>query len=281
MAFSSGTFSLYSPGNPVVTGTTIQSSWANNTLSDIATGLTACILKDGTQTITANIPWAGFRITGLGAATAVTDAVQAQQVVNRSMTALTTVSGSNTIVGTATPTPSAYALGQMFEWIQVTTNTGASTLNVSSLGAIALFKNSPGGIVACIAGDFIAGNTYIARYDTAGVDQFIVINPSIPDVPATGLTAAGTGQSDALEVTARINYVSTVAANTGVKLSSVSGAGFGQTVYNGGANPLKVYPNTGAAINGLAANAGMILAVKTSCRFECVSATQWIGNLSA
>jgi hypothetical protein len=36
---SSGTFSLVS-GNPVVTGTTISTTWANNTLSDIATELT-------------------------------------------------------------------------------------------------------------------------------------------------------------------------------------------------------------------------------------------------
>lgn len=35
-----GSFTLYSPGNPVVTQTTINSAWANNTLSDIATELT-------------------------------------------------------------------------------------------------------------------------------------------------------------------------------------------------------------------------------------------------
>ena len=40
MAFSNGTYSLYSTGNPVVTGTTISSTWANNTLTDIATALT-------------------------------------------------------------------------------------------------------------------------------------------------------------------------------------------------------------------------------------------------
>ena len=56
MAFSSGTFSLYTPGNPVVTGTTIASSWANNTLSEIATGLSTCVLKDGSQTVTTAAP---------------------------------------------------------------------------------------------------------------------------------------------------------------------------------------------------------------------------------
>lgn len=66
MAFSSGTFSLVA-GNPVVTGTTISSTWANNTLSDIATnGLTLCILKNGTQTVTANIPFAGYFATNVG-----------------------------------------------------------------------------------------------------------------------------------------------------------------------------------------------------------------------
>lgn len=58
MSFSSGTFSLFTPGNPVVTGTTIASTWANNTLNDIATGLSTAVLKDGTQTATARIPFA-------------------------------------------------------------------------------------------------------------------------------------------------------------------------------------------------------------------------------
>ena len=80
MAFSAGTFSLYTPGNPVVTGTTIASTWANNTLSDIATGLTTCVLKDGTQTITANIPMSSFKFTGLAVGTAATDSATAGQI---------------------------------------------------------------------------------------------------------------------------------------------------------------------------------------------------------
>lgn len=279
MAFSSGIFSLYTPGNPVVTGTTIQSSWANNTLSDIATGLSTCVLKDGTQTITANIPFAGFRLTGIGAATAVTDAIQAQQVQNQSVTQLTSVSGTNTIVGTATPTPSAYALGQVFWWIQATTNTGASTLNVSTLGAKNLYKNTGGSIVAIVAGELISGNTYFARYDTAGSTQFVVLNPSIG--VSTGLTATGTTQGDALEVTNTVNRFGTVASGTGAKLRAGSGAGDMQIIYNGGVNPLTVYPDSGASINGLAANAGHILQTNTTCQYWATSATAWVAILSA
>lgn len=81
MPFSGGSFSLYTPGNPVVTNTTISSSWANNTLSDIATGLSTCVLKDGTQTITANIPMSGYKLTGLAAGTSNGDSVRYEQVV--------------------------------------------------------------------------------------------------------------------------------------------------------------------------------------------------------
>ena len=70
MPYSAGSFSLYATGNPVVTGSTISSSWANSTLSDIASGLSTCVLKDGTQTITANIPMGGFKLTGLAAGSA-------------------------------------------------------------------------------------------------------------------------------------------------------------------------------------------------------------------
>ena len=82
MSFSSGTFSLYVTGNPVVTGTTISSSWANNTLNDIATGLTTCVLKDGSQTITANIPMASFVFTGLGAGDAAGESIRFEQLLS-------------------------------------------------------------------------------------------------------------------------------------------------------------------------------------------------------
>lgn len=56
MSFSAGVYTLPS-GNPVVTGTAITISWANTTLPDIATALTSCVLKDGTQTCTSSVPF--------------------------------------------------------------------------------------------------------------------------------------------------------------------------------------------------------------------------------
>jgi hypothetical protein len=50
----SGTYSLPA-GNPVVTGTTIASTWANNTLSDIASALTDSVAADGQTSMTGNL----------------------------------------------------------------------------------------------------------------------------------------------------------------------------------------------------------------------------------
>ena len=44
-------------------------------MSEVATGLSTCVLKDGTQIITANIPMAGFKFTGMGSGSAAANAV--------------------------------------------------------------------------------------------------------------------------------------------------------------------------------------------------------------
>jgi hypothetical protein len=71
----SGTFLISSVGNPVTTATTISSTWANALTADLATGLTTCITRDGQSTPTANIPMGGFKLTGVGLATATGDAL--------------------------------------------------------------------------------------------------------------------------------------------------------------------------------------------------------------
>lgn len=44
---SGGTYTLYTPGNPVVTNTVISSTWANNTLTDLATAMTDSLSRSG------------------------------------------------------------------------------------------------------------------------------------------------------------------------------------------------------------------------------------------
>ena len=60
----SGQYNLPS-GNPVVTGTTISSVWANNTLTDIANALTQSVSADGQTPMTSNLNMNGNAINNL------------------------------------------------------------------------------------------------------------------------------------------------------------------------------------------------------------------------
>lgn len=177
MPFSSGTFSLYTPGNPVVAGTTISTSWAQNTLNDIATGLTTCVLKDGSQTITANIPMASFKFTGLGAGSALTDSANLRQVQYGFGSFLTAVGGTaNAITATATPTPE-YTVGQRFTFVPASTNTGATTLNISGVGAGAVQW-----VGAALTGGELVAGTAVTVYVTAATPVFEIVAPTqFPD----------------------------------------------------------------------------------------------------
>jgi hypothetical protein len=71
----SGVYEPSATGYPAVASTTIESAKYNAVIADIATALTLSIAANGETTITANIPLAGYKITGLGNASADTDAL--------------------------------------------------------------------------------------------------------------------------------------------------------------------------------------------------------------
>ena len=60
----SGTYTLPA-GNPVVTGTTISTTWANNTLTDIATALTQSVSSDGQTPMTGALEMGNNQINNL------------------------------------------------------------------------------------------------------------------------------------------------------------------------------------------------------------------------
>ena len=76
----SGTYTLPA-GNPVVTGTTISSTWANNTLADIATAITGSLAADGQTPATGNLDLNSNKIENLAAGTVAGDAVEYAQFV--------------------------------------------------------------------------------------------------------------------------------------------------------------------------------------------------------
>ena len=98
---------------------------------------------------------------------------------------------------------------------------------------------------------------------------------------ATSISAAGTTQATATELTSADNEVTTVASGAGVVLFSTATAGDTQTVFNAGANALRVYPQSSQRINALPLNQHITLATNTGCLFKMVSSTRWFGVLSA
>jgi hypothetical protein len=97
----SGTYTLPA-GNPVVTGTTISSTWANNTLTDIATALTGSLAADGQTTATGNLKMGSNRITGLADGIASTDGATVSQVTTAGATYLLKASNLSDVANAAT-----------------------------------------------------------------------------------------------------------------------------------------------------------------------------------
>lgn len=98
---------------------------------------------------------------------------------------------------------------------------------------------------------------------------------------ASGLTATGSSQTDALQLSSDVNEVTTTAASTGVKLPANLSTGDSILIYNIGANTLSVYPPTGESINALAANAAYSMATAKVGILTKVNATRWCAGVLA
>lgn len=205
----SGIYSLPA-GNPVVTGTTISSTWANNTLSDIATALTASIAKDGQTTATANLPMGTFRHTNVGNGVARTDYAALGQVQNSSATLIGTISGADTITGVMTPTLTAYTTGQSFKFVSAGANTGAVTLNIDSLGAKSVTKL---GATALAAGDIPSGSVVYVVYDGTQFQLVGLVAQSL----ASGATATTQSQGDNSTKIATTAYADRAAVRSAIQ----------------------------------------------------------------
>jgi len=229
MSFNgSGTFQINTAGQPVVTGTTITSTAFNALTADLATGLSTCITKDGQTTPTANIPMGNNKITGMAAGTAATDAANLSQA-QSTATKLLSVSGTDTITASGSPTVAAYSTGAMYYFSPAATNTGAVTINIDSLGAKAITKN---GSTALAAGDLTSGKVAVVVYDGT---QFQLIN------------AAGTGN-----ITFSSNTIGTSVTNQDMLLVP---NGTGRVYINGlQAGPGKGSSNTNTVFGSSAGN---------------------------
>lgn len=95
--------------------------------------------------------------------------------------ALTTTGAANTYSVTTNSTRAAYADGQGLSLVINASSTGASTLNVDSVGAKAIRKITSAGEAAIGTGDMIAAGHYIFNYDASAnsaAGAWILLNPT-------------------------------------------------------------------------------------------------------
>ena len=200
----SGNFNLIA-GNPVTTGTTIASTWANDTLSDIATALTNSIAKNGETIPTGNLPMGDYKHTGVANASARTDYAAYGQVQDSGSQYLTGVAGADTITASVIGL-AAYATGQTFRFVSAGANTGAVTLNINALGAKAVTKT---GTTALAAGDIPSGAVVEVIYDGTQFQMLGLAPTGSPTFTGTVTIGASTANQ-----TISTNITETVTSST-------------------------------------------------------------------
>ena len=181
----SGTYS--NPYPHFVSGTVISSSETDANNSDIATALTQSIAVDGQAVVTAHIPMAAHKFTGVSVGSAATDSLSLGQAQAEAFIWCGTAGGSADAI-TLSPSPAitAYAAGQRFVWMASSSvNTGATTVAISGLSTIALQNNG----AALVAGNHAASKMFIGILNTTSTVQIMQVQNS---GTISNLTVSGT-----------------------------------------------------------------------------------------
>jgi len=270
----SGTYSLPA-GNPVVTGTTITSTWANSTLTDIASALTQSVSADGQTPMTGSLNMASNKIISLGTPTATTDAVTkayADALIGAgSAGVFSSVTDSGLTSGRVTYASTSGLLSDSanmtFDGSTITSSfsgphngtVGATTANTGSFTSLAYSTTLTGGtgIVNLGSGQFYKDASGNVGIGTSSPDAKLSIkNPNVSGSQTVMTVLGATSAVDLFAMTANqttdvialgTNYAGNLAFNTNsterMRISSAGVVNIASTLY--------FYPTGGSAgVNG-------------------------------
>jgi len=242
----SGTYTLPA-GNPVVTGTTISSTWANSTLTDIANTLTASVASDGQTPMTGSLNMASNKIIS------VTDPTNAQDAATKAYVdavGFTVAPGTSGNVLTSNGTA----------WTSATPAVSVPT------GAINMWPtaSAPTGYLLC-AGAAVSRTTYAALFAIVGTtfgvgDGTTTFNlPNYTNRMPYGTTIGATGGSaDAVVV----SHTHTATVTDPTHSHSLSGNAYVNSGGNTVAGNIFAFGNTINTTN--AASTGISVANSTT-----------------
>lgn len=211
MAFNgSGVFvRLYNWVNDAASNIKIRADRMDNEMDGFATGLSTTITKNGQTTITANLPMATFRHTGVGDAVNRTDYTSAGQTQDGKLNWVAAGGTADAITAAYTIPITTLVDGQLcFVRAGAANATATPTFAPSGLPAHTITKN---GAQALAAGDiFGAGHELELRYKLAST-IWELMNPAVvPAVNITGNAATATKLATArtIAITGDLAYTS-------------------------------------------------------------------------
>ena len=194
MPWSTGTFSrVHDWANDAAAVIDIEAARMDAEDDNFETGINNCLTKDGQNTPTADLPMGGNKHTGVAEGSARTHYAAIAQLQDGDLYLVGSTAGTNTVTGSLTPAITAYTNGMRVVFFPAVTNTGATTLNLNSVAARAIVKNTS---TALSGGELIAGVPAVVIYDLANT-RWVLQNPQ-PVIGSftgtlTGMTASTTG----------------------------------------------------------------------------------------
>ena len=228
---------LYTPPSayfPILNGQNIDAPQVDNIITDMATAISNAVMKDGQQTVTANIPMNGFKFTGVGAGSSRTDTGTIANAQDGTGIYVTSVGGTaNAVTLLPSPAIAAYATGQNFRFLVASQNSGATTVAISGLTAKPLYsKNNtdlvgndlrPGDVVeiyydasAGTAGAFIlGGGGFQSQLTNQLLDACILQNCLVTDNPTNVAGVVPKSYVDSIFSTGDIKVTLRPTADTG------------------------------------------------------------------
>ncbi len=212
-----------------VAGRTVRSDDHDTHDEDIATGLENTVTRDGQNQPSGNLPMGGFRHTNVDDAVARNEYASAAQIQDSSLTHIVPASVGGTgdaITLTPTPAITAYAAGQMWSFVAEATNTGATTINVSSLGTRAVQKLG----AALVAGDITTGDLVVVRDDGTQFQMLTATRTPVLTNGSVPLSALADGTDGELVTWDASGVIATVAVGTSGQVLTSNGAGAAPTM---------------------------------------------------
>lgn len=196
----SGSYTPPAASFPYVAATLIESAKVNAVINDIATALTTAVTKDGQTTITANLPMAGFRHTGVGDGVARSDYAAMGQAQDGTVNWVVAGGTADALTATYVPTITALVDGQLC-FVRAASANATTTPTFAPNGLTAHTITKLGG-VAIVAGEWATDQELILRYKLAST-RWELLNPTIVNgVKANGIVTASI--TDAAVATAKI-----------------------------------------------------------------------------